>query len=405
MTGWCFLPFQIPFPPIGSAHWTDSFPPERGLSCWECLRAVRTIPIGGRKRSLGSAQRFDKGKGRIFHTPLGREDAVWKTRDFLRMVNEGVQWTIGERVMELVAQLDIPQVSIYADTIADFTARHFVPKMQDPLPSEESKKRIQIPIGFELKLFASEPDIVNPIAMSWDEKGRLWVIETVDYPNSFVELKGTANDRIKICEDTDGDGLADKFTVFADGLNIATSLTFANDGVIVAMAPYFLFLKDTDGDDVADVRDTLMAGWNKNDTHAGPSNLQYGFDNKIWGVTGFAGFDGHINDRRMAFGQGLYSFRPDGSAFEYLATTSNNTWGLGMMEDNNVFISTANDTHSAFYSMPERLVQRRLKRQDGQQPGINAVQKIDGHYEVHPLTPNLRQVDVVGGYAGSYFFI
>ncbi len=350
--------------------------------------------------STHPAQRLNKGKGRIFHTPRGREESAWKSLDFLRMVNSGVQWAIGDHVMGLVTQLNIPSVSIYEDTIADFTARHFVPKMQEPLPPEESGKLIQIPIGFELKLFASEPDIVNPIAMSWDEKGRLWVIETVDYPNNFVELKGEANDRIKICEDTDGDGVADKFTVFADGLNIATSLTFANDGVIVAMAPHFIFMKDTNGDDVVDVRDTVMTGWNKNDTHAGPSNLQYGFDNKIWGVTGYAGFNGHINGQRLAFGQGVYHFKPDGSDFEYLATTSNNTWGLGMTEDNNVFISTANNTHSAFYSMPEQLVQHRLREED-QKPGVNAVQKIDGHYDVHAMTPNLRQVDVVGGFTSA----
>jgi len=347
-----------------------------------------------------SADRMTKGRGRIFHTPHGNDAATWKRLDFLRLVSNGTQWAIGDRVMGLVAQLKIPQVSIYEDTIADFTARHFVPKMQDPLSPEESQKLMQIPIGFELQLFASEPDIVNPMAMSWDEKGRLWIIEAMDYPNNFVELKGEANDRVKICEDTDGDGVADKFTVFADGLNIATSLTFANDGVIVSMAPHFIFLKDTDGDDVADQRDTLMTGWNKNDTHAGPSNLQYGFDNKIWGVTGYAGFNGLINGQRLAFGQGVYRFKPDGSDFEYLATTSNNTWGLGMTEDNNVFISTANNTHSAFYSMPEQLMLRRLK-EDDRKLNVSAVQKIDGHYEVHAMTPNLRQVDVVGGFTSA----
>ncbi|SEL61115.1 PVC-type heme-binding CxxCH protein [Parapedobacter koreensis] len=346
------------------------------------------------------AHRLNKGKGRVFYTEHGSDESTWKNLDFLRSINKGVQWAIGDRVMGLVAQLKIPSVSIYEDTIADFTARHFVPKMQEPLSPEESAKLIQVPVGFELKLFASEPDIVNPIAMSWDEKGRLWIIETVDYPNNFVELKGEANDRIKICEDTDGDGVADKFTVFADRLNIATSLTFANDGVIVAMAPHFIFMKDTDGDNVVDVRDTIMTGWNKNDTHAGPSNLQYGFDNKIWGVTGYAGFNGHINGKRLAFGQGVYRFRPDGTDFEYLATTSNNTWGLGMTEDNNVFISTANNTHSAYYSMPEQLVQRQFK-EDDQRPAINAVQKIDGHYDVHAMTPNLRQVDVVGGFTSA----
>ncbi len=341
-----------------------------------------------------------EGKGRVFYTALGGEESTWKNRNYLRLLRNGVLWALGDKVQGLILQLEIPDVSIYADTISDFTARHLVPGVQEPLQPSESMKLQQLPVGFELKLFAAEPDIVNPIAMSWDEKGRLWVIETVDYPNNFVELKGESNDRIKICEDTDGDGVADKFTVFADGLNIATSLTFINDGVLVAMAPDFIFLKDTDGDDVADVKEIIMTGWRKNDTHAGPSNLQYGFDNNIWGVTGYAGFDGHINGERYDFGQGVYRFKPDGSDFEFLATTSNNTWGLGMSEDNNVFISTANNTHSAFYSMPERLTQRRLK-EEGNRPPVSAVQKIDGHYDVHALTPNLRQVDVVGGFTSA----
>ena len=118
--------------------------------------------------------------------------------------------------------------------------------------------------------------------MAWDERGRCWVAETSDYPHG-VKPGGEGNDRIKICEDTDGDGKADKFTVFADGLNIPTSLTFANGGIIVAQPPRFLFLKDTNGDDKADVRQDIMTGWGIGDTHAGPSNLKYGLDNKIWG--------------------------------------------------------------------------------------------------------------------------
>ena len=78
------------------------------------------------------------------------------------------------------------------------------------------------------------------------------------------------DDRIKILEDTNGDGRADKFTVFAEHLNLPTSLTFANGGVIVAAAPHMLFLKDTNGDDKADVRQVLNTGWGLRDTHAGP---------------------------------------------------------------------------------------------------------------------------------------
>jgi len=74
---------------------------------------------------------------------------------------------------------------------------------------------MQVPVGFELKLFASEPDVVNPIYMNWDERGRLWVIETVDYPNEIKD-DDQGDDRIKILEDTNGDGKADKSTIFAD---------------------------------------------------------------------------------------------------------------------------------------------------------------------------------------------
>lgn len=338
----------------------------------------------------------NEGKGRVFYTAYGHDDATWKNHNFLKMVRNGVLWAVGDEVQSKIANLKIPDVSIYPDSIADFNARHVVPKIQEGLSPEESVKLIQVPADFEIKLFAAEPDITNPIAMAWDQRGRLWIVESVDYPNTFVETDGEANDRIKICEDTDGDGKADKFTVFADSLNIPTSIVFSNGGIIVSQAPNMVFLKDTNGDDKADVYEILSTGWGKNDTHAGPSNLQYGFDNKIWGVVGYSGFKGEMNGKGMQFGQGVYRFQPDGKAFEYLAKTSNNTWGLGISEENNVFISTANNTHSAFYSMPAAYMKKTLTGSN-----LQSVQKIDGHYDVHTMTPNLRQVDVVGGFTSA----
>ncbi|MBF9254608.1 ThuA domain-containing protein [Pontibacter sp. 172403-2] len=351
----------------------------------------------------------NQGKGRVFYTAYGHNDSTWTNPEFMELVENGIMWAIGDDVREQVEKLNIPDVSIYHSAIAGLTERLEVSKMQEALSPEQSQKLIQVPVDFEIQLFAAEPDITNPIAMAWDERGRLWIVESVDYPNTFAETDGEANDRIKICEDTDGDGKADKFTVFADSLNIPTSMVFANGGIIVSMAPYFVFLKDTNGDDRADVRENIMTGWGKNDTHAGPSNLQYGFDNKIWGVTGYSGFNGTINGKPMRFGQGVYHFNPDGSDFEFLASTSNNTWGLGFSEDNNVFISTANNTHSAYYSIPAKYTQRKLpaltaQAADGQpaeENSIDPVQKIDGHYDVHSMTPNLRQVDVIGGFTAA----
>lgn len=344
--------------------------------------------------------RQDIGKGRLFSIAAENNDATWKDRDFLGRLKDGVLWSLGAEVRDNIAALNIPDVDIYhSDTISDYTKRYIVPKMQEALSPEQSCKLTQVPVDFDIQLFAAEPDITKPIAMTWDERGRLWIVESVDYPNAFIESDSAANDRIKICEDTDGDGRADKFTIFADSLNIPTSIVLVNGGAIVSMAPNFIFLKDTDGDDKADVREVIMTGWGKQDTHAGPSNLQYGFDNKIWGVVGYSGFSGKINGKAFRFPMGVYRFKPDVTAFEFLGRSSNNTWGLGFSEDNHVFLSTANNTHSAYYSMPYWHMQRSLPGKD--QPTVDAVQKIDGHYDVHAMTPNLRQVDVVGGFTSA----
>src|SRR5205814_5423557 len=105
-------------------------------------------------------------------------------------------------------------------------------KMQLPVDPAESMKHMVTPVDFEVKLFASDPQIKRPICMNWDERGRLWIAESVDYPNER-KPPGQGRDRIVICEDTDGDGVADKFTVFADKLSIPTSFTFYKDGIIV----------------------------------------------------------------------------------------------------------------------------------------------------------------------------
>ncbi|MGV3761345.1 PVC-type heme-binding CxxCH protein [Parapedobacter sp.] len=272
---------------------------------------------------------------------------------------------------------------------------HRLPKPKSPAASMELA---QVPQGFRLELFASEPDIGKPIAMDWDERGRLWIIETVAYPNSISGREGTGDDRILICTDTDNDGKADRFTVFADHLTIPTSFTFTHGGVLVAQAPHFLFLKDLDGDDVADTREVVMAGWGVFDTHAGPSNLQYGIDNKLWGAVGYSGFDGIIEGDTVSFGQGIFRFDADVRGgvhgFEYLFPMSNNTWGLGFSEEFDVFASCTNNAHSVFLGIPDRYFIAADVNGRG-------TEKIDAHYQIHPLVDKLRQNDVKGGFTAA----
>src|SRR6266581_4726540 len=153
------------------------------------------------------------------------------------------------------------------------------PAATPALSPEEAQKKFTLPTGFEIRLFASEPEVVNPVAMTWDERGRLWVLELYEYPLGAKNGQ-KPRDRIKILEDTDGDGRADKVTVFADGLNLATGLQLGNGGVYVGQAPDFLFLEDTDGDDHADKRTVLKTGFGLDDRH----ELLNGF---TWGPDGW----------------------------------------------------------------------------------------------------------------------
>lgn len=337
-----------------------------------------------------------QGEGKVFYTAYGHDERTWSNPGFHDLLIKGILWAVNDKAKERLAEYDIPQPTFEDADIPNYEQRDPAPQFQHALAPEESQKLVQVPVDFELQLFASEPQIINPMAMAWDEKGRLFVIETIDYPNEVRSDDERGSDSIKILEDTDGDGKADKVTVFADGLNIPTSMTFANGGLIVSMAPHILFLKDTDGDDKADVREIIMTGWGKSDTHAGPSNLKYGLDNRIWGVLGYSGFKGTVSGKDLSFGQGVYSFDLDGENLDYLGRTTNNTWGLGFSEEFDVFISTANGLHSAFFSMPNKFVKRPIFGGSG-----NTVHRIDSHYDMPHVTPYLRQVDFHGGYTAA----
>ncbi len=342
------------------------------------------------------------GKGRVFYTAYGHDQRVWGHPMFHRLIRNAILWAVNPSARAQLNALRLRPLR-YTKTevpVPNYERRDPPPLWQQPLPLAEGLKHIQVPPGFELTVFATEPQIVNPIAMAWDERGRLWVLETKDYPSS-KQPSGSGNDVLKILEDTNRDGRADKVTIFADKLSIPTGFAFTQGGVMVAHAPEFLFLKDTNGDDKADIRETRITGWGTNDTHAGPSNLKYGLDNWLWGAVGYSGFRGTMNNAPMQFGQGLYRFTPDGTRLERMANFSNNTWGLAFTEAFEVFGSTANNEHSTYVAIPNRFYAGVTGlRGDGKQ-------KIDGHYAMAPNTTRIRQVDSFGGYtaaAGHNFY-
>jgi glucose/arabinose dehydrogenase len=133
---------------------------------------------------------------------------------------------------------------------------------------EASIAKMTLGKGLKINLFASEedfPELINPVQMSFDTKGRLWVATWPTYPH--WKPGEEMNDRLLILEDTNGDGKADKCKTFVDHLHAPTGFEFWGGGVLVAQQPDLVFLKDTDGDDKADVRNRVLHGLDSADTH------------------------------------------------------------------------------------------------------------------------------------------
>ena len=329
-----------------------------------------------------------------------------------------------------------PSLQRLPGDVPNYERRPEAVKYQAPLSPQDSLRHTQVPADFELKLFASEPDIVKPMYVAWDDRGRAWVVESRDYPHGLVPEDQPGKDSVKICEDTDGDGRADKFTVFADGLNLATSMLFVDGGIMVSQARHMLFLKDTNGDDKADVRKPILPGWGTGDTHATQNNLARGFDNWLYGAVGYSNFRGKVGGADLQFGQGVFRFKPDGSALQFLHQFNNNTWGFGLNASGDVFGSTANG-HPTFYGYLPAYILNPTQPTGGRgggassgpggfrpgyrigPPGVNDVptanvrrlasaKSMAPGMRMHPNTPNVRMVDNFGGYtaaAGHTFMV
>ncbi|MCO5052466.1 MAG: ThuA domain-containing protein [Verrucomicrobiae bacterium] len=295
-----------------------------------------------------------------------------------------------------------------------------------PLPAQEAMKTFQLHPEFQLSLVADENLAEKIMSLDWDPQGRLWVVETPEYPNGRSINRNDAkiapwrerhpeeypvggkeprpaHDRISMLEDTDGDGVMDKKTVFYEGLELATSLVFYKDGVIVSQAPDTYWLRDTDGDGKADRKETLFTGWGTGDTHAVTSNLRWGPDGWIYGSVGYSAGDLTSGDGSRKFGKitaGLYRFRPDGSALEQVASGACNTWGCEIAPDGEIFFSTATCGEPMLHVvLPEKIISQ------AGLPGVRAVKPIIEENKLYPPRHETRQpyvqIDWVGAFTAA----
>ncbi|NBA87344.1 hypothetical protein GVN16_16335 [Emticicia sp. CRIBPO] len=187
-----------------------------------------------------------------------------------------------------------------------------------------------IPSGYEINLFASEQDfpLEKPVNMTFDSKGRLWVALIPSYPHYFPGQK--PNDRIVILEDTNGDGRADKHTVFADKLYLPLSFEFWNGGLLVSAEPNLIFLKDTDGDDKADFQEIILHGFGTEDSHHALHAFTYGQDGALYWHEGVFLHTQSETPYGPVRGQDGASYRYEprtGKLSNYISYRYNNPWG------------------------------------------------------------------------------
>jgi putative membrane-bound dehydrogenase-like protein len=232
--------------------------------------------------------------------------------------------------------------------------KNFKPGGQDfngqavSLKAEETAKRLQPADGYAVELVASEPVIRQPIDIKFDERGRLWVVQYLQYPfpagltvTSYDQYLRAEFDRVSppppnhfrgadkitILEDRDGDGRFETSKTFVDGLNMATSVLPGNGGVWVLMSPYLLFYPDKNGDDIPDGDPEVhLTGFGLEDTHSLASNLHWGPDGWIYGATGST-TNLEIQGTRL-LGQGIWRYHPGTKVFEVFAEGGGNTFSF-----------------------------------------------------------------------------
>lgn len=231
--------------------------------------------------------------------------------------------------------------------------------MGQSLTAEQSRERMKVAEGFKVEIVAAEPMVRQPVAMEFDDRGRLWVIQYLQYPNPngltrvsvdrFSRTKydrvpeppprgPQGADRITILEDTDADGRMDKSHDFVKGLNLATGLAFGHGGVFVLNVPYLLFYPDENRDDIPDADpQVLLNGFGMEDAHSVANSLTFGPDGWLYGCQGSTVT---ANIRGIEFQQGVWRYHPISREFELFCEGGGNSWGLDFDRSGRLYYST-----------------------------------------------------------------
>ncbi|MEX0937103.1 MAG: PVC-type heme-binding CxxCH protein [Pirellulales bacterium] len=247
--------------------------------------------------------------------------------------------TANWRVLVLLFLLAAARPAVGQEVRAQKGSTSKAPLARGPLSPEDALARFRLPDNLRIELVAAEPLVVDPIEARFDEDGRLWVVEMRDYPTGPREGQSSRS-RIRVLEDRDGDGRMDAALTFADGLEFPTGLQPWRGGVIVTCQGEIVYLRDSDGDRRADVRETWYRGFAEENTQLRANHPRWFVDGRIYVAGGLRG--GKIIDARRPDGPPVdissrdFRFDPDGGVHE--AVSGNGQFGLTFDAAGNRFI-------------------------------------------------------------------
>jgi len=235
---------------------------------------------------------------------------------------------------------------------SDFPAPYNTePDKSGPMPAAEAAAKMKLPPGFKATVFAAEPDIQNPIAMTWDGRGRLWVAENYTYAEAPLKFDMKLRDRVLIFEDKDGDGHFDKRTVFTDEVQMLTSIEIGHNGVWAMCPPQLFFIPDANHDDVPDgPAEVVLDGFSvpQESYHNFANGLRFGPDGWLYGrcggtAPGEIGAPGTPADQRIPLRGGMWRYNPQTKVFQTITAGNTNPWGHDWNEHGELFnVNTVN---------------------------------------------------------------
>ncbi len=224
--------------------------------------------------------------------------------------------------------------------------RHLKPNPTNGPATTEPERTVAqmfVPEGFKVELIAGEPDLHQPIAFAWDERGRIWVVEAYSYPTKRAPGEGL--DKVVILSDEDGDGKFETRKVFAEKLNLASAIEVGHGGVWIGAAPELLFIPDRNRDDIPDgPPQVLLDGFGYQDTHETLNSFLWGPDGWLYGIQGVfntarIGKPGVPASERPELRAGVWRYHPVRHTFEIFAHGGSNPWGLDYDEHGQLFMT------------------------------------------------------------------